>query len=73
MYSGCIFRCLCSYGASRYQIRESVESMLRNCTYELNFLCLIIMTFREKVVSIFNMATETERRFVDSLLIEIIV
>ena len=41
--------------------------------YELNSLCLIIMTFHEKVVGIFNMATETERRFTDSFLIEIIV
>ena len=40
---------------------------------ELNSLCLIIMTFHKKVVSIFNMAAETERRFIDSILIEIIV
>ena len=45
---------------------------MRNHTYELNSLCLIIMTVDGKVVSIFNMATETERRVIDSVLIEII-
>ena len=41
--------------------------------YELKSLCLIIMTFHEKVVSTFNMDTKTKRRFIDSFLIEIIV
>ena len=36
-------------------------------------LVLDNLTFHEKVVSIFNMATETERRFIDFFLIGIIV
>ena len=42
--------------------------MVRNRTDELNSLCLIILTFHEKVVSIFNVATEAERGFVDNFL-----